>query len=75
MPYVSVYVETHDILEELDSDDIIEVMNRRGYSCFKDGSSSNNVFASVEHLFDCGMIDAAEQEALKIVGKIIGKML
>jgi len=75
MPYVSVYVETHDILEELDSDDIIAVMGKRGYSCFKGSSSGDNVFASVEHLLDCGLADTAKAEALMIVGKILGRSL
>jgi len=75
MPYVSVYVETHDILEELDSDDIIEVMSKRGYSCFKGSSSGDNVFSSVEHLLDCGLVDTARAEAMMIVGKILGRSL
>ena len=75
MPYVSVYVETRDILEELESDDIIEVLGNRGYSCFKGSSSGDNVFASVEHLLDCGLADTARAAALMIVGKILGRSL
>jgi spore coat polysaccharide biosynthesis protein SpsF (cytidylyltransferase family) len=75
MPYVSVYVDTHDIIEELEDDDIIEVMSNRGFSCFKGSISGDNVFASVEHLLDCGMADTARAEALTIVSKILGRTL
>ena len=75
MPYVNVWIDNDEVIEKTDDNDLIEALKSRGYSCYKDGSSSDNVFASVEHLLDCGMIDAAEQEALRIVGKIIGKML
>jgi hypothetical protein len=75
MPYVSVYVENREILNEIDSEDIIEEMKERGYSCFKGSTSGNHVFASVEHLLDCGLADTARAEALMIVGKILGRSL
>jgi len=75
MPYVNVWIDNDEVIEETDDDDLIEALNSRGYSCYKGGSSSDNVFASVEHLLDCGMVDTARAEALTIVSKILGRTL
>ena len=75
MPYVNLWIDNDEVIEETDDDDLIEALKSRGYSCFKSGSSGDNVFASVEHLLDCGMADAAKQEALMIVSKILGRTL
>jgi hypothetical protein len=75
MPYVEVWVETDDLIDELDDDDLIEKLQSRGYSCFKDAFADRGEFGIVEHLSVCGLVDEARAEALKIVSKAIGRSL
>lgn len=75
MPYVNVWIDNDEVIEESDDDDLIEALNSRGYSCYKDGSAGNGEYSSVEHLMDCGMVNEAKAEALLIVGRAIGRSL
>ena len=75
MPYVNVWIDGDDLIDELEDDDLIEKLETRGYVCYKSGGSSGDGYSSVEHLLDCGMADAARAEALMIVSKIIGRTL
>jgi len=75
MPYVRVFVDVSDALEELEDDDIADEMKKRGFWCFKKGSGDAEDFSSVQHLLDCGMRDEAKKEALEIVGQMMGKPL
>ena len=75
MPYVNVWIDEDDLLDELDDDYLISKLKNRGYSCFKSGSSGDDGFLSVEHLLDCGFKKEAREEALLIVGKTLGRSL
>lgn len=75
MPYVNVYVDDDEVLEAMTDDELIEVMNARGYGCYKDGGANNGEYPSVEHLLDCGLVNEAKAEALLIVGKALGRAL
>jgi hypothetical protein len=75
MPYVNVWVDNDDLLDEIDDDDLVEKLNRRGYACFKNGVANGHEFSSVKHLMDCGMINEAKAEAFLIVGRAIGRSL
>jgi hypothetical protein len=75
MPYVNVWIDNDEVIEASDDDDLIEMLESRGYSCFKYSGGQHGEYSSVEHLMDCGMVNEAKAEALLIVGKAIGRSL
>lgn len=74
MPYVNVWIETDDLVDDIADEELVEELEGRGYSCFKNQAISGD-FAIVEHLSVCGLIAEARAEALKIVGNAIGRRL
>ncbi len=77
MPYVNVYVDNGDVLDEMDDDDLISALKSRGYVVMKNGTSASSLdgLERVEHLSLCGLKGAAKSEALRIVGDAIGRNL
>lgn len=77
MPYVNVYVDTCDVIEEMDDDDLISALKNRGYVVMKNGTTASSLdgVERVEHLSLCGLKVAAQSEALRIVGDAIGRNL
>lgn len=72
MPYI--HVSVSDVIDELDSEDLIEELVRRGYS-----EPSKNIAAGLDgldriaHLAACGLVNDARTEALQMVGEAIGR--
>lgn len=75
MPYVSVWVEDSDVLDEIDDDDLISALKKRGYSVSRSISENLEGINRIDHLYDCGMADQARKEALMLVGNAIGRPL
>lgn len=75
MPYVQVFVDFSDVIDEFDDEEIAEEMRKRGYWCFKKGDQEIEDFAIVQHYFDCGLRDQAKKEAIEIVGQMMGRPL
>lgn len=72
MPYVSVHVD----LDDFDDEDLQQELESRGYLVTKDkGLSRAGDIEYVEHLAACGLVDAAREEALKLVGQVIGRAI
>lgn len=70
MPYVSVHMD----LDEFDEDDLVQELESRGYRVSKtNDTEALGYFDHVEHLALCGLIADARNEALKLVGKAIGR--
>ena len=81
MAYVSVHVD----LDEFDEDEIVRELESRGYKCIKSSKTgaplegddaeimSDEDFERIEHLFICGQSSAAREEALRLVGRVIGR--
>lgn len=53
-----------------DDDELIDVLNERGYTVTKDGPGA---FKRIDHLIVCGQIEAAKAEALAMVSELIGR--
>lgn len=75
MPYVSVWVDESDVADEMDDDDLIAIIEKRGYSVLRSLSRNLEGINRIEHLCDCGMLDEAKKEALVLVGDEIGRRL
>ena len=72
MPYVSVEID----LDELDEDDLVQELESRGYCVSKtNGTKALDDLEHVEHLALCGLIADARNDALKLVGKAIGRQI
>ena len=76
MPYVNVHVDDLDILEELDTDDILAELKRRGYDYntqHVDGEEMRQVLQSLYEKRRVGKDYQAELDQLiyGILGKII----
>lgn len=72
MPYVSVHVD----LDDFDDADLRKELESRGYLVTEDkGLSSAGDIEYVEHLASSGLLAAAQQEALKLVGQVIGRAI
>jgi len=71
MPYVNVYVDLDAILDEIDSEDIANILRRRGYEVFQSESSLDRV----THFAQLGLMEDARKEALIYVGEQIGVTL
>lgn len=77
MPYVRVYVDSDDVLEEIDDDDLKTELEKRGYQVSEKGRTIAAVdgLDRVEHLSLCGLTQDAQAEALRLVGDAIGRTL
>lgn len=73
MPYVEVWVDV-DLSDE-DDEDLISELEGRGYTVQKLDGYNMIGLAAVEHLLDCGMVEYARLEALRIVGNSLGRKL
>lgn len=73
MPYVSVDIE----LDEFDTDDLIEELESRGYTCSKSRKAPDlgglGDLEHIEHLAVCGQLEIARAEALQLVSAAIGR--
>ena len=77
MPYVNVHVSSVDFFEELDDEDLIAELEKRGYVVAGEGRQISELdgIDRVEHLSICGLKREAQIEALRIVGESIGRSL
>lgn len=77
MPYVRVYIDTSDVADELDDDELKRELEKRGYQVSEKGKSvaSLDGLARVEHLALCGLVRDAQAEALQLVGDAIGRRI
>ncbi len=76
MAYVNVHVDDLDILEELDTDDLIDELKRRGYDYntqFVDGEEMRQVLQTLYEKRRIGKDYQAELDIMifSILGKII----
>lgn len=75
MPYVHVEID----LDEFDTEDLIEELESRGYTCSKHKREADlgglGDLEHIEHLAICGQLDVARKEALQLVSKAIGRTL
>ena len=70
MPYVSVDID----LDEFDEDDLVQELESRGYRVSKtNGTEALGDLEHVKHLALCGLIADAQNEALELVEKAIGR--
>ena len=70
MPYVSACID----LDEFDEDDLVQELESRGYRVSKAHEPATlGDLEHVEHLALCGLIADAQNEALELVGKAIGR--
>ena len=70
MPFVSVHID----FDELDDDELVKELEIRGYSVSKAHEPATlGDLEHIEHLAICGLIADARNEALKLVGKAIGR--
>ena len=75
MPYVNVWIDDSDLTDEMDDDDLIEIVEKRGYKVYKNASPALEGIPRIEHLIDCGLIDQAKIEAWKFIGHQLGRSL
>lgn len=84
VPSVSVDAEVD--LDEFDIEDIVEYLRHQGYSVNGNAVAADAVLdgdnhidtADLDHIYTlavAGLVDAAQQEALQVVGKAIGRSL
>lgn len=75
MPYVHVDID----LDEFDTEDLIEELESRGYTCSKHKREADlgglGDLEHIEHLAICGQLDVARTEALQLVSKAIGRTI
>ena len=71
MPYVSVWVDDVE-LDEFDDTELIEELEKRGYSCVK-GATSIDGIELISHLLDCGLVAYARDEALRMLEQQVGR--
>lgn len=87
MPSIRVEVD----LYEFEESDIVKHLEKKGYTCTKDGAvgvhddddpEASNAYPMdgfdlmrVKHLADCGQVSAARQEALLMLSNVIGREL
>ena len=70
MPYVSVHID----LDEFDDDELVEELEIRGYRVSKAHEPETlGDLGHVEHLALCGLLADAQNEALELVEKAIGR--
>ena len=77
MPYVSVYVDSDDVLEESDDEDLKSELVKRGYHVSEKGRPIAAVdgLERIEHLSLCGLTQEAQAEALRLVGDALWRTL
>lgn len=76
MAYVNVHVDDLDILEELDTDDLIDELKRRGYDYntqFVDGEEMRQVLQTLYEKRRIGKDYQAELD--KLIYSILGKII
>lgn len=75
MAYVSTYVDLGDINE----DELRNELESRGYTCIIEGLTREQFtevdYARITHLVEAGQKEAAQAEALEMIGEAIGKSL
>ena len=75
MPFISIDID----LDDLDTEDLIEELESRGYACNKKRREPDlgglGDLEHIEHLVVCGQIEHARAEALLLVGRSIGRPL
>ena len=70
MPFVSVHID----FDEFDDDELVKELEIRGFRVSKAYEPATlSGLEHIEHLAICGLIDDARNEALKLVGKAIGR--
>lgn len=70
---ISVDVDVH--LDEFDIDDIVEYLRDNGYQVSKDAAPPEGDLEHIYTLAVAGQMDAAREEALKLVSNAIGRPL
>jgi len=66
---IRTYVEVD--LEDFDTDDLIEELEKRGYSVGSAGELSG--MSRIDHLMDCGLMADAKAEALLMIEIQLGR--
>ena len=70
MPHVSVHID----FDEFDDDELVKELEIRGFRVSKAHEPATlGDLEHIEHLAICGLIADARNEALKLVGKAIGR--
>ena len=69
MAYVNVDVD----LDDFDTNDLIEEIEKRGYSVGGSGAPNPSDMTRIQHLMDCGLMRDAASEALSFIETQLGR--
>ena len=76
MPYVNTYIETDDILDELDTDDLIAELERRGHDYNTYGVDGDEMRRALESIWLKRRMNQDYQAELdKLIYGVLGKVL
>ena len=78
---VWIATEINVSLDDFDNQDLVEHLEKNGYTCFETGSTkstesiSGSELERIDHLLVCGQKQAAIEEIFSVVGHAIGRQI